>query len=117
MPCQQEHSSLSLFLHLPEFTGATPLAPTQAAYPAGRQLAGSPSLPPLLCLPSAQILFSFLGVQSSESRGLSGREAAVGCLQGGRRVWGSLDVGGSAALGNLLREKENLAVLEICWEG
>lgn len=52
--------------------------------------------------------FSFLGVQSSESSGLSGREAAVGCLQGGRKgVWGSRDVGGSAAMGNLLREKEN----------
>lgn len=63
--------------------------------------------------------FSFLGVQISESRGLSGREAAVGCLQGGRKgVWGSQDVGGSpAATGNLLREKENLAILESCWEG
>lgn len=62
--------------------------------------------------------FSFLGVQSSESRGLSGREAAVGCLQGGRNgVWGSQDVGGSAAMGNLLREKENLAILESHREG
>lgn len=44
--------------------------------------------------------FSFLGVQSSESRGLSGREAAVGCLLGGRKgVWGSQDMGGSAASG------------------
>lgn len=116
MLCKPEHSSFSFLLHLPEFAGATPLAPTQAAYPAERQLAGSPSLPPQLCLPSAQILFPFWVFRAP--RGLSGREAAVGCLLGGRSgVWGSQDVGGSAALGNLLWEKENLAILEICWEG
>jgi hypothetical protein len=81
---------------------------------AGRQ--PFPSLPPLFCLPSAQILFPFWVFRTP--RGLSGREAVVGCLLGGRSgVWGSQDVGGSAALGNLLREKENLAILEICWEG
>lgn len=39
---------------------AAPLAQTQAAQSAERQLAAnSPSLPPWLCLPSAQIVFPF----------------------------------------------------------
>lgn len=119
VPCKPEHFSFSFFLHLPEFTGATPLAPTQAAYPAERASAGRQPFPSSPALSSRSTNpFSFLGVQSSGSRGLSGREAAVGCLLGGRKgLWGSQDVGGNVALGNLLREKENLAILEICWEG
>lgn len=52
-----------------------------------RTSAGSKQpFPSSLALSSLSTNFSFLGVQSSESRGLGGRVAAAGCRQGGRRV-------------------------------
>lgn len=53
--------------------------------------------------------FSFLGVQSSDSRELGGREAAI-CLLGSRGLWESRDVGGSMAMWAVWREEENCAL-------
>lgn len=101
VPCKPEQFFFPLFpssprIHRSYTLGTNTGSSLSCGTSAGRQpFPSSPALSSLSTNP-----FSFLGVQSSESRGLSGREAAVGCLQGGRKgVWGSQDVGGKCCFG------------------
>lgn len=100
MCCRNQYISLSPLPRLTQILPvATPLAQMQAARSAERQLAeNSPSLPPWLCLHSAQIIFPFWVFRALIAEGWVGgwRQPAV-CreVEKGGALWESQGVGGS----------------------
>lgn len=115
MCCRNQYISLSPLPRLTQILPvATRLAQMQAARSAERQLAeNSPSLPPWLCLHSAQIIFPFWVFRALIAEGWVGgwRQPAV-CreVEKGGGVVGEPRRGWKCAMCALLREKENLAL-------
>lgn len=93
----------------------TPLAQTQAAslQNVSWQQTALPFLPGSVFAQHNR--FSFLGVQSSDSRGLGGRVAASAvCREAEKGVWESQDVGGSMLLDPFEGERKSSS-LGLSW--